>query len=206
MAPAKLFRLRFGKSLDIRGMHRVQSESALFDKRDKPFRDPNVMNDYSVPVSQVFQALLESDYDGRRIVGRPLAESKSQKAAYGSAADASPICHAIQPVRLLLSVHAQGDPKERLNILWPDIINALVFLSEVIEKDAHMQAVIANRLLADTAIGEVLLVLVHLNVAARQWRPSPVRKAQESMNACQIATLPLANIGWRALVCSTVCL
>ncbi|MGH9630446.1 MAG: hypothetical protein ACRD7E_19210 [Bryobacteraceae bacterium] len=183
MAPAKLFRLRFGKSLDIRGMNRVQSESTFFDKHDKPFHDPNVMNDYSVPVSQVFQTLFESDYHGRRIVGRPLAESKSQKAAYGSVADASPICHAIQPVRPLLSVHAQGDPKERLNIFGPHIIHALVLISEVIEKDAHMQAVIANRLLADAAIGEVLLVLVHLDVAARRWRPSPVRKAQESMNA-----------------------
>ena len=145
---------------------------------------PDVADNHLRSILQAFQVLLEPNHHGRGLVRRPLAESESQKAADGLAADGAPPGHAVQAIRFPLTVHAQSDPMEGLNIVRLNVNNARATCPEVIEKDAHMEAVVENRFVVEGAANEMLLVLVEFEILTRRRGPLPLNKAQESVNPC----------------------
>ena len=73
---------------------------------------------------------------------------------------------------------------EGLNIVRLNVNNARATCPEVIEKDAHMEAVVENRFVVEVAANEMLLVLVEFEILTRRRGPLPLNKAQVSVNPC----------------------
>ena len=71
-----------------------------------------------------------------------------------------------------------------LDIGWLNIFYRRVTRSEVIEKDAHMEAVVKNRFAVEGSANEMLLVLVEFEILTRRRGPLPLNKAQVSVNPC----------------------
>lgn len=196
---AKLLRLDMEKRLNIRRPYCLQRESTFFEIGKESSHSPDVMDNHPRAVAQAFEVVLEPNHHGRSFVGRPLAAPEPQKAVDGPAADCAPIDHAVQPIRFPLVIQTQSDPVEGLSLLCLKIVYGRGVGPEVIGKDAHMQAVVKDGFAIDAALGEVLLVLVEFEILASRWRPFPLHKAQQPVNARKIAALPPANIAGRTV-------
>jgi hypothetical protein len=69
-----------------------------------------------------------------------------------------------------------------LDIVWLNVFNRRVTRSEVIEKDAYMQAAVVDRFAVKSAAEEVLSVFVKFGIFTRRRGPLPLNKAQELVN------------------------
>lgn len=69
-----------------------------------------------------------------------------------------------------------------LDIGWLNIFYRRVTRSEVIKKDAYMQAAVVDCFTVESAGNEVLSVFVKFGIFTRRRGPLPLNKAQELVN------------------------